>query len=345
MAWIANYENMDRRPEAYMIFVWFLLTIPHDHLLCELWTRQLPTQAALVQSCGTDALAPYRMDVTYNGIIICTKPAASLVTVQSECALNGPLDQYRLRIVEPNYQTLIGCSVTTSTKDEPSAYEIHKQCPDAHDFVVRFSGSRQADPVPALCKPPSLQQPVSIATSENYYLLAGKLIWYGLAHAQCPNGLSGVDPVTFAATACGMDGARAKVIDWQNSLDQSILTAAREWNVPADLLKRIIASESQFWIWTGVNGEHGLAQITDDGAHVVLHMYEKGYYALSSTQQAQARAAWLNSLDCFGCTPLQTLEKAKADMPKTAQALAAYYCMYGSWNEAARAWNIKHKEN
>lgn len=328
-----------------MIFIWFLLTIPQDRLICELWTRQLPGPAALVQACGTDALDAYRLDVTRDNLVTCTLPAASLPWVVDDCHLNAPLDAYRLRIVEPNYQEAIGCTVITDIADKPPAWMVASQCPQAREYVVRFGGTRQPDPVAGSCKPPSVTQPASIATSENYHLLAGKLIWYNLAKSQCPNGYSGVDPVTFAASACGMDGARPQVIAWQNSLDTSILAAAREWNVPADLLKRIIAKESQFWIWTGVTGEHGLAQITDAGAQLVLQIYEKGYYALTPTQQAQARAAWLNSLDCRGCTPLQTIEKAKADMPKYAQALAAYYCTFGSWTEAAAKWNIKHKEN
>jgi len=328
-----------------MIYIWFLLSIPHDRLLCELWTRQLPTPAALVQACGTDALDAYRLDVTRDNVVTCSIPAASLLWVVEDCKLNAPLDAYRLRIVEPNYQTLLDCSVTTSTPDKPPAWMIASQCPNVKAYELRYAGSRPADPVPNSCKPPSVTQPASIATSENYYLLAGKLIWYKLAQAQCPNGYAGVDPITFAATACGMDGARPQMIAWQNSLDQSILDAAREWNVPAALMKRIIAKESQFWVWTGLTGEHGLAQITDDGAHLVLHIYEKNYYTLTPQQQSQARAAWLNTLDCKSCTPLQTIDHAKRTMPKVAQALAAYYCTFGSWDEAARKWNIKHQKN
>jgi hypothetical protein len=327
-----------------MIYIWLLLTLPHDRPICELWTRQL-TPAAIVQACGERALDAYRLDVTRDGVGICSIPAASLLWVVEDCKLNAPLDTYRLRIVQPNYQEAIGCTVTTSTADKPPAWMIASQCPQAREYELRFSGTRQPDPVAASCKPPSVTQPASIATDADYHLLAGKLIWYKLARANCPNGYAGMNPITFAATACGMEGARPQMIAWQNSLDTSILAAAREWNVPADLLKRIIAKESQFWIWTGVDGEHGLAQITDAGAHLVLHIYEKGYYALTPKQQATARAAWLNTLDCKSCTPQQTIEKARADMPKYAQALAAYYCTFGSWDEAARKWNIKHKEN
>lgn len=310
------------------LYIWFLLTIPHGRLVCELWTRNLPSQPALVQACGTDALDKYRLDVTRDGIGVCSIPAASLLWVQDDCKLNAALDAYRLSIVEPNYQTLIGCSVTTPEKIEPTADEIARQCPDAKDYEVRFSGTRQVDTLEAgSCKPPPVTQPQSIATAETYHLLAGKLIWYGYAHAQCPGGFSGVGYPTFAATPCGMDGARAEMINWQNSLDDAILKSAAMWNVPAQLIKKLIANETQFWTWTGINDEHGMIQITDDGAAIVMHFYKPGYYQLTDLQQLQARQAWLTALDCLYCTPTQTIDHARATMDQYAQALAAYYCM------------------
>jgi hypothetical protein len=142
-----------------------------------------------------------------------------------------------------------------------------------------------------------------------------------------------------------MEEARDDVITWQNALDEAILKASAEWNVPPMTLKTIIERETQFWPWTGTDGEHGLIQITDAGADVVLHVYERGYYQLRPEQRAQARAAWLASLNCHGCGPVQWLDKARADMPKYAQALAAYYCITGNWPDALALWNIKYKEN
>jgi hypothetical protein len=135
------------------------------------------------------------------------------------------------------------------------------------------------------------------------------------------------------------------MIAWQNSMDTEILKAAAKWNVPAPMLKQMIENETQFWSWTGSPQEHGLIQATDYAAHAVLHVYERGYYSLTPTQRASARAAWLNQLDCQACDPKQTIEHAKQNMSRYAQTLAAYYCMYGSWNEALRAWNVKYQEN
>lgn len=328
-------------------YLWLILTLPHDRLVCELWTRDLPAQAALVQACGTDAIGDYRLDVTSNGVGICSTDASSLLSVRETCALTAPLDAYRLRIVEPNSQNSI-CTVKTETNEKPSWEIVTGQCPDAIELgasgtEIRYWTTVPAEPEPApACKPPAVEQPASLATETNYYLLAGKLIWFGLAHSNCEGGYSGLDPLTLVAIPCGLDGARAVMIAWQNGLDASILQASGKWNVPASLLKHLIADETQFWSWTGVDGEHGLIQITDAGAAVVLHIYLPGYYQMTDAQKQSARSAWLRQLDCINCTPLDAYEHAKQNMDYYAQALAAYYCMYGSWEEALRAWNVNY---
>ena len=332
-----------------LLYLWLIFTIPTDRIVCDLWTREI-TQPALVQACGTDAIGSYRLDVLQNGVGICSVSAATLFTVRDACALTSPLDAYRLRIVEPGYQKSI-CAVSTSTQDAPTWTIIAEKCPDAKKYgsngiTVRFWTTREADPEPVtVCKPPQVEQPATIATNENYYLLAGKLIWYGIADAKCPGGYSGLDPLTRSALPCGMDGARVKMLEWQNGMDAEILAAAREWNVPAALLKKLIADETQFWTWTGTDGEHGMIQITDAGAMVVLHMYQPGYYQMTAKQKQSARSAWLQQLDCFNCSPVQAYDNAKRSMSYYAQALAAYYCMYNSWDAALTVWNIKHKEN
>lgn len=327
------------------LYIWFLLTLPSDRSICSLWVNQPPTQTALVQACGTEQFAAsYRVDVLYVGKVICSMPIESLGNIAVECALTGRLDQYRMNIVEPNYQTLI-CSVSTEANIKPNVSDVKTQCPQApKNYELRIAGTQAVKPKDEpTCLPPAITQPSSIATTEDYYLLAGKLIWYGYAKSNCAGGLAGVNPVTFAALPCGMDGARAKMIDWQNSMDAEIISAASMWNVPAALLKQMIADETQFWTWTGVNDEHGLIQITEDGAGVVLHFFDDNYYHLNPKQQHSARIAWLQQLDCLYCTPLEAIDHARQVMPLYAQALAAYYCMFGSWDAALRAWNVKHR--
>ncbi len=326
-----------------LLFIWFLFTLPSDHVICSLWISELPTPEALIQSCGTDALNAYRLDVLHDGKAICTRPASMLLNIVDACGLELHLSEYRLNIIEPNYQTMIGCSVTTSTNAQPSAEEIRRQCPHAYGYVIKFAGTQADSPAPSICLPPQIEQPIVIATSETYHLLAGKLIWWGLANAKCEGGYSGVDPITYAATACGMDGARARMLDWQNGMDAEIIAAADRWHVPALLIKDIIAMETQYWPWTGTDGEHGLIQITEDGAELVLHQYQPGYDRLNPAQRHEARVLWLRQLDCDACSPPQAYEHARLVMDLYAQAIAAYYCTYGDWAAAMRAWNIKHQ--
>lgn len=328
-----------------LLYLWLILTIPQDRVICSLWINQPPSQVEIVQACGTADLSPYRLDVQSGGVTICSKPGTSLLDVRDECYLGGSLDRYRMIVIQPDYQTGV-CTVTTEEKIEPTREEVIAQCPDAPaNYQTRFTGTREVTITETtICKPPAIQQPASIATSKEYHLLAGKLIWFGLAKASCDGGYSGVDIRTMTATPCGLAGTRDEVIAWQNGLDRDITSAASLWNVPASLLKEIIAAETQFWTWTGVDGEFGLIQITDDGAAVVLHVYQYGYYKLTPHQQQQARSAWLRQLDCFNCTPVTAYEHARKVMPLYAQALAAYYCMFGSWDDAVRVWNIKHSE-
>lgn len=324
-----------------ILYIWFLLTVPQDRLVCSLWVSQPPTQAAIIQSCGAIDLTAYRLDVTSAGTVICSRRADAIGDVLAECALSSPLDRYRLNIVEEDFQTTI-CSVETEAQIEPTREQVARECPDAREYVIRYAGTRQVVTPAPICKPPAVAQPASIATSVDYYLLAGKLIWFGMAQANCPGGFSGVGPDTFAATPCGMNGARSAMLLWQNGLDDAILASSRTWNVPAALLKKLIADETQFWTWTGTDGEHGLIQITDAGAAVVLHVYLSGYYRMTPRQQYEARQAWLRQLDCFNCDPRAAYDHAKRVMDLYAQSLAAYYCMYGSWDDALRVWNVKH---
>ncbi len=78
-----------------------------------------------------------------------------------------------------------------------------------------------------------------------YAYLAGTLIETGLVDAsQCID--FGLDEYR-QATQCGLEAAAPAMIDWQNRFDQLIMDAALETEIPAVLLKRLFARESQFW--------------------------------------------------------------------------------------------------
>lgn len=126
--------------------------------------------------------------------------------------------------------------------------------------------------------PKALDQPFSpdyLLTTNRYIYLAGYLIASGNANAKnCPNnGLM----ENGAATVCGEKAAAQAVLDWQNQYNEAIYTSALEQNIPARVLKGIIAQETQFWPTIGNPREVGLGMFTENGADLVL-MWNIPYY-------------------------------------------------------------------
>lgn len=108
-----------------------------------------------------------------------------------------------------------------------------------------------------------------LASDSPYAYLAGSLIRIGQVDASsCPDG--GLLP-SGAASPCGQAAAGPAVTAWQNRFDQPILRVAQTSHVPAALLKRMFAQESQFWPGTYFDSkEIGLGQITESGADTTL---------------------------------------------------------------------------
>ena len=99
----------------------------------------------------------------------------------------------------------------------------------------------------------------------NYEILAGNLISRNIVDAShCENfGLDGFRQ----ANACGLNAAQPAIVEWQNRFDSLILKASEETNVPAVLIKRLFARESQFWPGIFNEGDDvGLGQLTENGA-------------------------------------------------------------------------------
>ena len=122
--------------------------------------------------------------------------------------------------------------------------------------------------------PPEGGLPLWLSTPENvselesdlqYAYLAGTLIEAGVVDAsQCLD--FGLDEYG-QATTCGLDAATPSMIEWQNRFDQLIMDAADETRIPAVLLKRLFAKESQFWPGVFNAGtDVGLGQLTIEGA-------------------------------------------------------------------------------
>jgi len=119
--------------------------------------------------------------------------------------------------------------------------------------------------------PKALEQPIVagyLHTTNRYLYLAGNLIHTGYVDADsCPgNGLYS----NGTANQCGEVLAADIVLEWQNKYDTQILLAAWKHNIPARVLKGIIAQETQFWPYSTGPYELGLGKITANGADMLL---------------------------------------------------------------------------
>jgi hypothetical protein len=116
-----------------------------------------------------------------------------------------------------------------------------------------------------------------LASSEPYQYLAGQLIRAGAANASaCADGglLYGG-----YASQCGLEQAMDEVIAWQNRFDATILAVAERQSLSPQLLKNLIAQESQFWpgAYAISPHEYGLARLTVTGADTLL-MWNEAFY-------------------------------------------------------------------
>ena len=167
-----------------------------------------------------------------------------------------------------------------------------------------------------------LSTPASIDQLESdiqYAYLAGNLIKRGVVDtSQCID--FGID-AEGQATTCGLEAVQDAMLDWQNRFDQPIMDAALETQIPAVLMKRLFARESQFW--PGVFNEGtdiGLGQLTIEGADFAFtwnpiffeqfcplileeSTCEQGYLNLSEEDQGYMRRALVYSVNatCDTC--------------------------------------------
>jgi hypothetical protein len=183
-------------------------------------------------------------------------------------------------------------------------------------------------------------QSEDLGTDIPYNYLAARLILSGMVDASsCPDGglLS-----EEAASACGMEVARAAVTQWQNQFDQVILNVAQESGVPAHLLKNLFATESQFWPGKGMKEDVGLGQLTAKGADttflwnppffyqfcpLVMDSAEcgKGYLHLDEEQRKFLRDALIDAVnaDCEDCPLGVDLDRANFSIGVFAHTLLA----------------------
>lgn len=197
----------------------------------------------------------------------------------------------------------------------------------------------------------SPEVPELLASDEAYYFLAGRLIAQNQVDAADCDGGGMLE--NGYANACGLEQALPLVQEWQNRFDASIIAAAQETGVPAQLLKNLFAQESQFW--PGVfkdPKEFGLGQITENGAETVLlwnpdffgqfcplvldeAACQYGYNYLSEEERATVRGALAlqAKADCEDCLTGIDLAHADFSVLLFAETIRA---------NCAQVWQIAH---
>jgi hypothetical protein len=341
-----------------ILFLFALLTTPHDRYICDMWTRAI-TQEGMAAACGTLQLAGYRVDLyDLDMKLVCQRDAIYLNNFNElmiVCDIPQPyrLDDYVLRIVQPGWTELI-CTVKSEHEDLPTEQEVREQCPEglinfktgAYSIAWKEQVAPKEEtpftcPARSLSIGPGLYQQVPgvdyLATDQSLTWLAGKLIWTGQVKVTNCYG-NGLDPYTLAANPCGMAQAKSKVYQWQNQFDAEIYSAARAYNVPAKLLKRMMSIESQFWpYYIGDANEIGIMQVTDNGLDALLRFdtaIDPTYHSRDDQNKAWSRNVTRQLFTCINCNLEKAIAHIKIAMPTYARLLAAFHCRAVTINPA-----------
>jgi len=180
--------------------------------------------------------------------------------------------------------------------------------------------------------PEWLSTPENITDLESdlpYTYLAGNLISIGIVDAsQCLD--FGLDE-NGQATTCGLEVAQPSMVEWQNRFDSLIMKASEETSIPATLIKRLFARESQFWPGVFNEGEDiGLGQLTENGADMAFlwnpvffeefcplvfagDECKNSYLSLDEAQQKRIRGALVYSVNALKDDAPLGLDLAQAD--------------------------------
>src|SRR6266540_2950270 len=155
-----------------------------------------------------------------------------------------------------------------------------------------------------------VQFPYQLHTKKTLHTLVTHLILNGIvdAHDCLAGGLSlGLD----WPTACGLERANSKMIEWENQFDDHIWLASKNQGIPPKILKTLFEIESQFWPGNArfYLDEFGLGQLNQLGVDVLLRrdptLFKSvcpgvlsdcatSYLSLDPQQQAMIRGAVVN---------------------------------------------------
>jgi len=189
------------------------------------------------------------------------------------------------------------------------------------------AGSALWEIFPAAGKPLPIiyEQPLAkeyLATANRYNYLAAHLIHKGLVDIRsCKDGGTLANG---AASPCGEKVAAAQVVEWQNKYDEQIYQAAINYNVPARLLKGMIAQESQFWPESNNPYEQGLGYVTEDGVSMLL-LWNYRYYLSTCIPAFDTQICWggYSNLSTERQTILRGIIFGKIGTPEEIDFLAA----------------------
>lgn len=186
-----------------------------------------------------------------------------------------------------------------------------------------------------------VQAPFELNTKKTLHTLATQLLLNGIVDASdCPAG--GLSLGLNWPTACGLERAESKMLEWQNQYDEYIWMASRDVGIPPKILKTLIEIESQFWPGNQrfYVDEFGLGQINQLGVDVLLRqdptLYQDicpsvladcstPYLGLEPSQQAMIRGAVAKLADatCPTCDYGLDLDRAKESVNLIARVLVA----------------------
>ena len=186
-----------------------------------------------------------------------------------------------------------------------------------------------------------VQFPYELNTKKTLHTLATQLLLNGIVDASdCPMG--GLSLSLDWPTACGLEKATPKMIEWQNQYDDYIWLASKDYGIPPKILKTLFEIESQFWPGNArfYLDEYGLGQLNQLGVDVLLrrdpNLYQQvcpsvlanctsPYVSLPPVEQAMIRGAVVSLTDasCPTCDYGLDLDKAKESVSLFSRLLRA----------------------
>jgi hypothetical protein len=186
-----------------------------------------------------------------------------------------------------------------------------------------------------------VQFPYELNTNKTLHTLATQLMLNGIVDASdCPAG--GLSLNLDWPTACGLEKATPKMIEWQNQYDDYIWLASKDYGIPPRILKTLFEIESQFWPGNSrfYVDEFGLGQLNQLGVDVLLRrdpaLYQQvcpgvlanctsPYVSLPPVEQAMIRGAVVSMTDasCPTCDYGLDLAKAKESVALFARLMKA----------------------